>query len=140
MRGTRPPGDSAVLARSERFCRDGVCQGVVTAAGTRVRAGVVAADPAVLPLRTVIRVAGLMERYDRVYTVLDTGRAIRGRRIDLYIHNCREAIRFGRRRQESGCNRVDPGAKGSKSTAEEGWMITTDPYERHLLKHAGHHV
>jgi 3D (Asp-Asp-Asp) domain-containing protein len=56
----------------------------------------VAADPAVLPQGTVIRVerAG---RYDGVYRVLDTGANIRGRRLDLFMRNCREAIRFGRR-------------------------------------------
>jgi hypothetical protein len=32
-----------------------------------------------------------------VYTILDTGGSIRGRRIDVYIPSCSEAIRFGRR-------------------------------------------
>lgn len=87
---TRPSPSLAFVATA-------YCRGVITAAGSRVRNGVVAADPAVLPLGTVIRVAGLAGRYERVYTVLDTGRAIRGRRIDLYIEDCREAVRFGRR-------------------------------------------
>lgn len=78
------------------FVATAYCHGTTTASGARVRPGIVAADPAVLPLGTVIRVdrAG---RYDGTYTVLDTGPAIRGRRIDVFMHDCREATRFGRR-------------------------------------------
>jgi 3D (Asp-Asp-Asp) domain-containing protein len=71
--------------------------GTTTAAGTRVTDGIVAADPKVLPLRTVIRLAGLDGRYNGIYTVMDTGPAIRGRRLDLYLRDCAEAVRFGRR-------------------------------------------
>jgi len=39
----------------------------------------------------------LRHPYDGVYTVGDTGAKIRGRRIDLYMHSCREARQFGRR-------------------------------------------
>jgi 3D (Asp-Asp-Asp) domain-containing protein len=39
----------------------------------------------------------LDERHQGVYTVLDTGAKIRGRRIDIYLNDCREAVRFGRR-------------------------------------------
>jgi 3D (Asp-Asp-Asp) domain-containing protein len=46
---------------------------------------------------TRIRVSGLAERYNGLYVVRDTGSQIRGHRIDLYIHDCDEAIRFGRR-------------------------------------------
>lgn len=73
------------------------CQGVTTASGARVREGIVAADPLVLPLGTVIRVEGLARRYNHEYQVLDTGRGVRGREIDVYMRDCREAVRFGRR-------------------------------------------
>jgi 3D (Asp-Asp-Asp) domain-containing protein len=46
---------------------------------------------------TRIRVSGLAERYNGLYVVRDTGSQVRGYRIDLYIHDCDEAIRFGRR-------------------------------------------
>jgi 3D (Asp-Asp-Asp) domain-containing protein len=59
--------------------------------------GIVAADPAILPMGSKIRLTGLNGRYDGDYVVQDTGTAIRGRRIDLYIRDCREAVRFGRR-------------------------------------------
>ncbi len=79
------------------FVATAYCTGVVTAAGTRVREGVVAADPSVLPLGTVIRLSGLTGHYNRVYTVLDTGRSVQGHRIDVYVDDCHEAVRFGRR-------------------------------------------
>ena len=72
------------------------CHGVLTAAGTRVRAGVVAADPSVLPLGTRIRVTR-SGGYDGTYTVLDTGSQVRGPRLDLFIPNCHDARAFGRR-------------------------------------------
>jgi len=67
-----------------------------TAAGTRARRGIVAADPAVLPLGSRIRVldAG---RYSGDYVVEDTGRTIDGHEIDIYLADDREAKRFGRR-------------------------------------------
>jgi 3D (Asp-Asp-Asp) domain-containing protein len=69
----------------------------VTATGTTPRTNTVAADPAVLPMGTHIRLAGVEKRYSGIYVVGDTGANIRGRRIDLYMRECREAIRFGRR-------------------------------------------
>jgi 3D (Asp-Asp-Asp) domain-containing protein len=67
-----------------------------TASGVRTRPGIVAADPQVLPLGTRIRVLGA-GRYSGVYIVADTGGAINGRRIDVYIPSRAEARRFGRR-------------------------------------------
>jgi 3D (Asp-Asp-Asp) domain-containing protein len=67
-----------------------------TASGTRSRRGVVAADPDVLPLGSRIRVhdAG---SYSGEYVVQDTGPAVQGREIDIYLANDAEAKRFGRR-------------------------------------------
>ena len=79
------------------FTATAYCTGTVTAAGTRVSRGIVAADPAVLPIGTVIRVERLGDAYDGTYTVMDTGPNVRGHRIDLYIPTCAEAITFGRR-------------------------------------------
>lgn len=67
-----------------------------TASGKLVRKGIVAADPRVLPLGSKIRVeAG---RYSGEYLVADTGGAVRGRKIDIWIPTSREAMRFGRRK------------------------------------------
>jgi len=66
-----------------------------TANGGSVRRGIVAADPRVLPLGTRIYLnAGA---YSGNYVVADTGGAVRGRKLDIWVPNCSEAMRFGRR-------------------------------------------
>jgi len=66
-----------------------------TANGGSVRRGIVAADPRVLPLGTRIYLnAG---SYSGNYIVADTGGAVRGRKLDIWVPNCSEAMRFGRR-------------------------------------------
>jgi 3D (Asp-Asp-Asp) domain-containing protein len=57
---------------------------------------VAAADPAVLPVGSVVRLHGAdVQRYEGIYTVMDTGSAVLGRRIDLYVSDCGEARQFG---------------------------------------------
>jgi 3D (Asp-Asp-Asp) domain-containing protein len=66
-----------------------------TASGIHTRPGVIAADPSVLPLGTVVHLrAG---RYTGTYTVMDTGGRIKGRLVDVYVPTYREAVEFGRR-------------------------------------------
>lgn len=66
-----------------------------TASGGNVRRGIVAADPRVLPLGTRIYVnAG---GYSGNYVVADTGGGVKGRKLDIWVPNCSEAMRFGRR-------------------------------------------
>ncbi|MEZ5318201.1 MAG: 3D domain-containing protein [Vicinamibacterales bacterium] len=74
------------------------CKGQTTASGARVRAGMAAADPKILPIGSVIQVDGVDERYKGIYSVLDTGPEIQGREIDIYIWSCYEALDFGRRK------------------------------------------
>src|SRR6266487_3042462 len=93
----RPPTQKAPAVKAVSFTVTAYCMGTTTAAGTKVTHGVVAADPNVLPLRTVIRLAGLADRYNGIYTVMDTGSNVRGRQLDLYLRDCSEAVRFGRR-------------------------------------------
>ncbi len=65
------------------------------ASGMGVRAGTIAADPKVLPFGTRVRLdAG---QYSGEYVVTDSGSAIKGRKIDVWIPSYREACRFGRR-------------------------------------------
>jgi hypothetical protein len=46
----------------------------------------------------VIQVDRLGDRYNGIYTVMDTGPAVQGRHIDIYMWNCDEArYEFGRR-------------------------------------------
>ena len=67
-----------------------------TAAGTAPHRGIVAADPAVLPFGSRIRVTGA-GRYNGQYVVTDTGGKIDGRHIDLYMPSAAEARRFGKK-------------------------------------------
>jgi 3D (Asp-Asp-Asp) domain-containing protein len=82
-----------------RFVATAYCKGQTTASGVAVRAGIAAADPKVLPLGSIIRIGGeaVNAKYHGVYSVLDTGPLIKGRRLDLYIWSCYEALDFGRR-------------------------------------------
>jgi 3D (Asp-Asp-Asp) domain-containing protein len=83
--------DSALLDfHATAYCLKGR-----TASGIHTRPGVIAADPSVLPLGTVVHLrAG---RYTGTYTVMDTGGRIKGRLVDVYVPTYREAVEFGRR-------------------------------------------
>ena len=66
-----------------------------TRSGVKTQLGTMAADPRVLPLGTIVQVnAG---KYSGVYTVHDTGGAIKGNRVDVWMATNKEARRFGRR-------------------------------------------
>lgn len=66
-----------------------------TASGRRPSRGLIAADPSVLPLGSRVRLeAG---SFSGEYLVADTGRSVRGKKIDIWTPNVREASRFGRR-------------------------------------------
>lgn len=64
-----------------------------TATGMRAQRGVIAVDPRVIPLGTIVYVEG----YGTAIAA-DTGGAIRGRRVDLCFDTPREAYQWGRRR------------------------------------------
>jgi 3D (Asp-Asp-Asp) domain-containing protein len=86
----------AAPAQPLSFTATAYCSGHTTSSGAPVSAGVVAADPKVLPIGTVIRIAGAPP-YNGTYRVLDTGPRVRNRQVDLYIADCAAARRFGRR-------------------------------------------
>lgn len=66
-----------------------------TRLGTYVRRGVIAADPRVLPLGSVVRLkAG---KYSGVYSVHDTGKKVKGKAVDVWMPSRGEARQFGRR-------------------------------------------
>jgi len=66
-----------------------------TASGRLVTRGLIAADPAVLPLGSRVRLeAGPLSGE---YLVADTGGAVRGHRVDIWTPTSREAMRFGKR-------------------------------------------
>jgi 3D (Asp-Asp-Asp) domain-containing protein len=83
-----------------------------TASGQPTRRGVIAADPRVLPLGSVVKLdAG---NYSGVYTVRDTGGVIKGRKIDVWMPSSREARTFGRRKVKLVVLQYGPGSKKKK--------------------------
>jgi 3D (Asp-Asp-Asp) domain-containing protein len=96
------PADDLILmnemARDEsllEFNATAYCLPGYTAAGIVARKGTIAADPRILPLGSVVHIrAG---EYSGTYLVLDTGAKIKGRKIDIYMSDRREAMSFGRR-------------------------------------------
>lgn len=80
-----------------RFTATAYCKGTTTASGVNVRTGIAAADPELLPVGSVIQVYKLGERYNGIYTIMDTGPAVQGRHIDIYLWSCNEALQLGRR-------------------------------------------
>ena len=69
------------------------CRG---ASGLGVRRGTIAADPRVLPFGTRVYMTGA-GAYDGEYLVTDSGTAIKGNKIDVWVPTMKEARRFGRR-------------------------------------------
>ena len=64
----------------------------ITASGMRVQHGVVAVDPRVIPLGTPLFIEGY-----GFAVAADTGSAIRGYSIDLFMYDLQDALNFGRR-------------------------------------------
>jgi len=90
---TALPAPGARLA----FSATAYCKGVTTASGVTAQSGVAAADPDLLPVGSVIEIDTADSHYNGIYTVMDTGPSVQGRQIDVYMWNCNEALRFGRR-------------------------------------------
>jgi 3D (Asp-Asp-Asp) domain-containing protein len=79
------------------FSATAYCKGITTASGVAAQSGVVAADPEMLPVGSVVEIDSLAQRYNGIYTVMDTGPAVQGRQVDVYMWSCNEALQFGRR-------------------------------------------
>jgi 3D (Asp-Asp-Asp) domain-containing protein len=90
---TAPPALGARL----RFTATAYCKGTTTASGVQVRTGIAAADPDLLPVGSVIQIENLPDKYSGIYTIMDTGPAVQGRQIDVYMWSCYEALDFGRK-------------------------------------------
>jgi 3D (Asp-Asp-Asp) domain-containing protein len=91
------------------YCGGRCCVGThvehgLTRSGVRPTPGwTVAADPRRFPLGTVLWVEGLGERM-----VQDTGSRIRGRRVDVFVRDHKEALSLGRRRARARVVRFVP--------------------------------
>ncbi|MBI4468771.1 MAG: 3D domain-containing protein [Acidobacteria bacterium] len=90
------PITSAPSLRPQTFLATAYSLPGKTFTGAPVRRGIVASDPRVLPMGSIIRI--IDPDYKGTYTVLDTGPNLRGRMIDIYVPTRREAVQFGARR------------------------------------------
>jgi len=88
-----PPLPGSRLA----FSATAYCKGLLTASGVAVQSGGGAADPELLPVGTVLELDSLPPKYNGIYTVMDTGPAVQGRHLDIYMWSCNEALQFGRK-------------------------------------------
>lgn len=86
---------TAAGASKGAFSASAYCFSGRTAMGHSVRRGLIAADPRVLPLGSKVYVSA--GQWSGTYLVSDTGGAIKGKRIDVWVPSCGEARRFGRR-------------------------------------------
>lgn len=97
-----------------------------TASGTAVHEGIVAADPAVLPLGSRIRISGAGP-YDGTYLVTDTGAKIVGRHIDVYLASNLEAKRFGKKMVTVTVLEKGEGARDAREKDPVGTALSPAP-------------
>lgn len=71
------------------------CLSGTTRRGRYVRPGIIAADPRVFPLSRYVELF-VEGKYFGRFLVDDTGSAIKGAHIDVWVPTCDEAVRFGR--------------------------------------------
>jgi len=85
-----------------------------TASGQMVRRGIIAADRRVLPLGTRVRLSAGGRSGE--YTVADTGGAVRGKKIDIWVPSTGEAMTFGRRNVQLTVLQYPRGNKAAPAT------------------------
>lgn len=90
--GIRQHIDGFAYTRKETFEATAYSGGGRTATGTRARVGEIAVDPRVIPLGTTVYVEGFGE-----LRAEDTGGAIKGHIIDIYMSSNSACRRWGRR-------------------------------------------
>src|SRR5947208_14574669 len=89
----------------------------VTASGEYTHRHVVAADPAILPLGTRIKItrAG---RYSGEYVVADTGGKIQGRKLDIFLPSEAACRKFGKRKVEVKVIQLGDGTQATTRQAD----------------------
>ena len=98
------------------FSATAYCKGITTASGVPAQSGVAAADPELLPVGSVVEIDSLPQKYNGIYTVMDTGPSVQGRHVDVYMWSCNEALQFGRRPIEINVLRLGWNPKASTPT------------------------
>lgn len=91
---TPPPGTSLGVFKITHYCACSICCGEysngITASGTTAQAGrTIAVDPSLIPLGSSVVING------HTYVAEDTGGAIKGNRIDVFVSSHSEALANG---------------------------------------------
>jgi 3D (Asp-Asp-Asp) domain-containing protein len=73
------------------------CERGKTSSGVHAQSGIVAADPRHLPLGTRLRIVAPGQLHNGTYVVADTGSAINGQDLDIFMASCRQAKAFGKK-------------------------------------------
>ena len=107
---------SMAMAADMRFTATAYSGKGVTTKGNRTKAGTAAADPAIIPLGSMIRVRGA-GRFSGLYAVTDTGPAITGRIIDLFIADEAKAKAFGKKQVRVKIIKVGDNVKNKPETS-----------------------
>ncbi len=95
-----------------------------TASGLPAGYGLVAVDPRVIPLGTVLYIEGY-----GMAIAADTGRAIRGHKIDLCFATRAQALQFGRRQVRVHILRAAPPPKPPETNEDTSAADDTNPEE-----------
>jgi 3D (Asp-Asp-Asp) domain-containing protein len=130
--GTPLPGTKLL------FQATAYCKGTTTASGVNVRSGIAASDPDLLPVGSVISVNTGDAKNSGIYTIMDTGPAVQGRILDLYMWSCHEALAFGRKQVQVTVLRLgwNPRAStpGIIDTLFRGRQIKKDAVKKDAVK------
>ena len=91
--GTTSPPSGGSLEKGQRLTVSATCYCLTgsTASGLPVGPGIIASDPSVIPLGTRVYVPG----YGNAVAA-DTGSAVKGLTIDLWVASCKKAAAYGR--------------------------------------------
>lgn len=101
-----------------RYLATAYSQTGITASGEWTHPHVVAADPAMLPIGTRLKItrAG---RYSGEYVVADTGAKVAGRHLDLYVPSTAECKKFGVRRVSVKVLELGDGTRQAAKQADQ---------------------
>ena len=97
-------------------CTKGQYKGI-TATGVKVRRGVIAVDPRLIPLGSKVEIIEPVN-YAGMYDAADTGGAIKGDIIDIWVPDITEARQFGRKKVVLRVYPPAPKPKKKKFTKE----------------------
>lgn len=86
----------SIQAKPKKFVATVYCLKGKTRSGILVKKGVIAVDPRVIPLGSKVRLVGA-NGVSGVYIAADTGKKIKGKRVDIWHPSKKFAKLFGKR-------------------------------------------